>query len=81
MPLANLEVFEGTLSGPVVHTLARRAQRVIITNDSTSANLQFKFRASADYATLKPTETISVWLSIREIHLNGTGAYRAWSMG
>jgi hypothetical protein len=57
---SNLESFEGTVSGTVTLSLTLYSRKLIITNDSGSADLQFypKTTANANYMTLKPTETI-----------------------
>jgi len=80
----NLDVFEGSASGSSTVTLNRRSRKLVITNDSASNDLQFKFVSSASYATLKPTETISMEFITRTILLNvvsGSAPYRIWSYG
>ena len=76
---------EGSTSGTVTITFPWRALRIIITNDSAIRDLEFKFNSSESYATLKPTETISLDLHARTVLLNspssGSVAYRVWGYG
>ena len=81
---ANQEVFEGTVNGTSTITLARRSRRLVITNDSGLRDLQFKFNDAETYATLKPTETISMEFSTVKVLLatsGGSAAYRIWVHG
>lgn len=72
----NFEVHEGTVSGSEVIVLVRRPRRIVITNDSGSGNLGYKFKASQDYGTLKPTETVSLDFNPTQVHLQGSVNYR-----
>ena len=60
---ANLESIEDSLDGELILTFKRKSRQIVILNDSGSADLQYKFNESEDYATLKPTETeaIEIW--------------------
>ena len=79
---ANLDAQEGTLTGTTTLTFKFRARRVVITNDSASADLSFKFNATESYATLKPTETVSLQHLTKTVLLSGTGVtYRVWGTG
>jgi hypothetical protein len=75
---ANLEVFEGNVNGEVTLTFDIRPRRLIITNDSGANNLKFNFKDSRDFATLKPTETITLDVAQRHMILSGNAAYRVW---
>lgn len=78
----NLDAREGTINGAVTLTLNLRPRRIIITNDSASADLSFKFNATEEYATLKPTETITLDIAHKEVRLSGMNVpYRVWGMG
>ncbi len=80
----NLEAIEGTLNGQEVITFALRPRQLIITNDSGANDLQFKFRSSAEYATLRPTETVNLENTMpTHLFLSTTGAadYRIWAFG
>ncbi len=81
--LANLEAIETTLDGVITHTLKRKSRRIILTNDSGSADLKFKFNSSEDFATLKPTESMDEYLWVREVRLSTSTsvAYRLWVYG
>jgi len=78
---ANLDSHEGSVSGTATVTLLRNSGKLVVTNDSATQNLQFKFNASETYATLKPTETLSVQVHTKEVLLSGSGSYRIWSFG
>jgi len=78
---ANFEPVEGAVSGEETISLTRKSRHLVITNDSSSNNLYFKFNASEDYGTLMPTETISLYLWTNTIYLNGNGNYRIWVYG
>lgn len=78
---ANLEVYEGSVSGSATITFILVPRRMIITNDSSSNSLQFRFDDTRNFATLKPTETITLDISRRQITLNGNAAYRIWGIG
>lgn len=83
MSYANLEAFEGSLSSETTLDLARPSRQVIITNDSGSTDMTFKFNVSETAATLKPTETISVYMRTKSIILNAGASvnYRVWVFG
>jgi hypothetical protein len=80
---ANLEPYEDTLNGEVTITFTLRAKKLIITNDSASNNLQYKFKNSEDFATLAPTETESFTdISLTQLTLLGTNVpYRIRAIG
>jgi hypothetical protein len=80
---ANLESKEGNVSGEVTLTFNLAAKQLIITNDSGSNDLKYKFKANETFATLKPTETITLkYVSLRQIILSGTNNnYRVWGIG
>ena len=84
--LANFYPSEGTLDvTPVTVTFPWKARKVVITNDSSSYELEYKFNASESFGTLKASETISVMINSREVLLdspsNNTVAYRVWGFG
>ena len=64
-------------------TFTLPAKEVIITNDSATNNIQFKFKASETGATLKPTETVTLKnVNLRRIILTDSGSpYRIWVIG
>jgi len=80
---ANLEPIEEVLDGEVTHTFKRKSRQIILTNDSGSANLQYKLNGSEDYATLYPTESITMRVTTRDMYLKSTVAvnYRLWVYG
>jgi hypothetical protein len=78
---ANLDAHEGVVSGAKTITLLRKSRELQITNDSGGNNLQFKFNTSEAFATLLPTETISMRHITKVIFLSGSGPYRVWSRG
>jgi hypothetical protein len=56
--------------------------RITITNDSPTTDLSFKFQAGYDYATLAPTETVSMEIRTGVVFLTSTNAaYRVWGVG
>jgi len=79
----NFEALEGSVNGELTIPLTRRSRRVIITNDSSTKDLEYKFKASQDYGTLKPTETIALDFNPKFVLLRTTAAvdYRIWSYG
>ena len=80
---ANLEAIEAQLSGTVTHNLKRKSRQIILTNDSGIDNLQYKFSSSENYATLYPTESITLGVWVRSVYLksNTLIAYRLWVYG
>jgi hypothetical protein len=82
MASANLDSREGTLDGEIEITLNFPMYRFTIINDSSSKDLQFKFNSSENYATLKPTETISLEFKSNTVWLSASGVnYRVWASG
>ena len=77
----NLDSFEGSVSGTKTITFNRRPRKVTITNDSSLNDLKFKFKDSADYATLKTTETVSMTITVSQVLLSGNASYRIWGIG
>ncbi len=77
--LANFEAVEGTGGGTI--NLKRASRKLIITNDSGSVDLGYKFNESEDFGTLGPTESISLYFTTRTVILLGEGDYRIWSYG
>jgi len=77
--LANFDAFEGTGSGTV--TLNRPSRKLVITNDSASETLTFKFNESESAGSLLPTESISLYFTTRQVILVGACDYRIWSFG
>lgn len=78
---SNLDPFEGTCSGTATVTFTRRPRRVTITNDSSTQVLQFKFKSSAGFASLNPTETVSMEVTVQQVYLSGNAPYRIWGIG
>lgn len=83
-PYSNQEPLEGTATTtPVVLTLGIPSRNVEILNDS-ARDLQFRFNASAGWATLKADEAISMEIWVKAIHLQtltGTAPYRIRVLG
>ena len=70
------------LLGTVSYDFPWPCSQIIITNDSSTDNLQYKFKSSLPYLTIKPKETVSLNVVIDEIHLSSMGAtYRVWIFG
>ena len=82
---ANFNADEGSTSGSVTITFDWKARHIVITNDSGSKDLEFKFQPGQDFATLKPTETISLYIHSQTVLLNSPSAatvsYRVWGWG
>ena len=79
---ANLEVFEGNTASVTEVTFKLKPRKLIITNDSSSDTLGFRFNENAEFATLNPTETITLEISSKTIFLTDSGvSYRIWGMG
>lgn len=80
--LANLLVNEGTVNGELTIDFPMRFRKVTITNDSGSGNLQFKFNGKENFATLHPTETISLTAISGTVIISGAGIdYRILGIG
>ena len=71
---ANQEVNEGSTSTTATITLNRKSRAIEIINDSAADNLEYKFKSSEAYATLKPGEAISMDFITRTILLNSPSA-------
>ena len=80
---SNLEAIEDSVDGTKTCTLKRKSRQIILTNDSGGVELKFKFNDSEDFATLKPTETVSMHVHVRDVILNSPSAvpYRLWVYG
>lgn len=79
---ANLESLEGTVTTATTLTLKRKSRKIVITNDHPTQDLSYKFNTSEDYATLKGTESLSLYFTTNTIMINGTSApYRIWVYG
>ena len=82
---SNLEVSESTVTTTATVTLARKCFAIEIINDSGSHNLQFKFKASETYSTLKPLESWSADHRARTILLKSPSSvsvsYRIRALG
>lgn len=78
---ANFQVSEGTLDGDLTISFPLKFKRIIITNDSGSAEMTFKFNTTETAATLKPTEIVTLDIRARDIIMNGTNvSYRIWAI-
>ena len=79
--LANFEAIES--NGSNTHTLTRRSRKLIITNDSSNLNLEWKLNESETFGTLFPTESISMYVTTRQVVTQADGSvnYRIWSFG
>ena len=57
--------------------------KLIITNDSLDKELLWKFKEGHGYASLKPSETVSLdGIHITTLNLFGSGTtYRVWGLG
>ena len=79
---ANFEAKEGTAIGAVELAFNLKPRKIIITNDSSTKDLSFKFNSTETFGTLSPTETVSLEVSSKTVFLSGdTVAYRVWGMG
>jgi hypothetical protein len=79
---ANFEALEGTVTTATTLTLVRKSRRIVITNDSSSNDMTYKFNASETAGTLKPTETISLDFTTNQIIIDSANApYRVWVYG
>ena len=81
---SNLEVHEDTLDNTTLTIIFDRPSREIeLTNQSTTADLQYKFKTGQDFATLDPTETVTMDVWVRQIILTTTEVitYRLWIRG
>jgi len=84
--LANYYPTEGTVNTtPATITFPWRARKIIIINDSSTKNLQFKFKSNENFGTLKPKEEVSVYHHSYTVLLdspsNSDVPYRVWGFG
>jgi hypothetical protein len=78
----NLDAREGTVSVEESITFNFKPRKIIITNDSANSDLLFKFNVSEAFATLAPTETVSLEVASKTIILQGVSIpYRVWGIG
>lgn len=77
--LANFEAIESDTSA--THTLRLKSRKLIITNDSASADLLFKLNESEAFGTLGPTESLSMKVTTKTVIVQASGNYRIWSFG
>ena len=79
---ANLESLEGTVTTETTLTLKRKSRKLVITNDHPTQTLSYKFNASETFATLKGTESLSLYFWTKTIIISGTNVpYRIWVFG
>ena len=79
---ANLESLEGVVSGSVTLDLKRKSRKLVITNDHATKELLYKFNESENMATLKGTESLSLFFTTKTIILCGDNIdYRVWVFG
>ena len=78
---ANLDSFEGTVSGSETITFTRRPRKIIVHNDSLLNELKFRFNESHNWATLAPSESTSMHITISRVFLSGNAKYRIWGVG
>lgn len=83
--LGNFSPSEGSVTSTVTVTFPWKARRIVITNDSASRDLQFKYQSGQDFATLKPTETVSSYIRSSTVLLSAPSSaatqYRVWGYG
>jgi len=79
---ANFESYEGTVTTPTTVSFDRKSRKIVILNDSASNDLTYKFKTSQTVGTLKPTESLSVYVRANQVILDSTSAaYRVWVFG
>jgi hypothetical protein len=77
----NFEPWEGSVDGTFLVVFSSRPKLLIITNDSTSANLEFRFNTAIDsWGTIKPTESVNLEVGPNQVQLRSTTSvdYRVW---
>jgi hypothetical protein len=78
----NKLVKESTISGTETVTFDLKASKWLITNNSSSHNLQFKYNSTEEYATLLPGETVSDMIRSNTIYIKSPSgnsvSYRIW---
>lgn len=75
----NLRSFEGSVNGEKTIEFDLRPRTLMITNDSVSQDLKFKFHESENLITLKPSETITIPNVGNDLILQGSNVtYRIW---
>jgi len=84
--IANTYPSEGIVNTiPVIITFPWRARKILIINDSSTRDLQFKFNESESYGTLKPKEEMSLYIHSYTVYLDSPDdiniSYRVWGFG
>jgi len=76
---------EGAVSGDKTITFPWKAIKLVITNQSSTKQLKFKFSESGEYGTLNPTEEATIsGLYQKKVYLrapSGEVSYRVWAFG
>ncbi len=81
---ANLEVIEDSrFTGLVTHTFQIPSREITLTNDSATKTLQFRFSGGGTFASLGPTETVTMLMWVKQITLKAESqlGYRLWIKG
>ena len=72
----------GAGTGAHTHTFPWKAARLMIINDSSSADVSFSFQENSAKAVLHPTETITLDnLYAKQIFIDGSAEHRIWIWG
>jgi hypothetical protein len=81
--LTNSYSREETVTTTETITFPWKPKQLQITNDSPTADLQYKLRPSETFRTLKPYETSTLTeVSVTKLYLAGTSTpYRVWGLG
>jgi len=77
----SFESFEGTTNGESTINLVNKAKKIVITNDSQSRDMAYRFNAGNNPATLKAGESISWTFQTMTIIIDGDNVdYRIWAV-
>jgi len=78
----NYEAKEGTVATETSLDFARPSRKIVVTNDSSTKELRFKFNTGEDFGTLRPTETFSAHMRVLQVIVDGDSVpYRVWAIG
>lgn len=71
---ANLKSFEGSLNGTETITFPWPSRIIEVINDSSSEDLEIKFKDSSSFTTLKPTEVLTITIRVTMVIINSNNS-------
>jgi hypothetical protein len=79
---ANFQALEGTVTVETELTFNLKSRQITIINDSSTKDLNFKFKSEGTFGTVKAAEMISLDFWSNSIIIDGDSVpYRIWVTG